>query len=60
MTKILFTDDSKIMHSPAAVGGCDLGDCYDCSAHGPMSISLQSWGIPVSAITVFLDTLQTV
>ena len=61
MTKILFTDDSKIMHHPAAVGGCDLGDCYDRNAHGPMSIGLQSWGwgVPVSAIKVLLTALQT-
>ena len=59
MTKILFTDDSRIMHHPAAVGCCDLGDCYDRTAHGPMSIGLQSWGIPISAVKVLLTALQT-
>ena len=57
MTNIYFTDDSKIMRHPAAVGSCDLGDCYDRTAHGPMSIGLQSWGVPISSIKVLLTAL---
>ena len=33
MTKWMFSDNSLILHHPAAVGGSDWGDCYNRAAH---------------------------
>jgi hypothetical protein len=59
LTKQFFCDSSCVLHHPAGLGQCNFGDCYDWAAHPPMSIALQSWGIPKSAIWVLLSTMQT-
>ena len=59
LTKQFFCDSSWSLHHPAGLGECDFGDRYDRAAHPPMSIALQSWGIPKSAIQVLLRTMQT-
>ena len=50
MCKTYFSDISKVMHHPASLGGCDLGDCYDRTAHPPTSLGLQAWGVPLNAV----------
>jgi hypothetical protein len=59
LTKQFFCNSLRCLHHPAGLGECDFGDCYDCAAHAPMSIALQSWGIPTSAICVRLSTMLT-
>ena len=59
LCKIFSADVSKVLHHPAAIGGCDLGDCYDRGAHPPTSIGLRAWGIPKPAIAVMLTAFQT-
>ena len=59
MVKRWFADISKILHWPAALGGCDFSDCYDRAAHGPASIGLQAWGIPPAAVAILLRAMQT-
>jgi hypothetical protein len=59
MTKIMFCDESRTHHHPTCIGGNDFADCYDCIAHPPASIALQSFGIPCPAIHVLLIAMQT-
>ncbi len=59
-SKTFFDGVSKVFHHPAVIGGCDLGDCYDCGAHPPTSIGLQAWGILPAAIKVLLTAFQTI
>jgi hypothetical protein len=59
LTKQFFCDSSRILHHLAGLGECNFGDCYDCAAHTPTSIALQSWSIPKSAIRVLLSSRQT-
>ncbi len=54
-----FCNSSRVLHSPAGLGECNFGDCYDRAVHPPMSIALQSWGIPKSAIQLLLTMMQT-
>ena len=35
LCKTFTADVSKVLHHPAAIGGYDLGDCYDQGAHPP-------------------------
>ena len=59
LTKQFFCDSSRCLHHAASIGGCDLGDCYDRTAHIPTSLALQSFGIPSSAIRVLLLSMRT-
>ena len=59
MCKRFFSDTSRIMHHPAAIGSGDFDQCYDRTAHPPSNIALRSWGIPAAAIKVLLKALQT-
>ena len=59
MAKTFFADISKVLHWPAALGGCDFGDCYDRAAHGPASIGLQAWGITPKTVSVLLKAMMT-
>ena len=59
MTKRMFTDDSRILHHPAAVGGSDWGDCYDRAAHPAASLAFRSWGVPQAGCRVLLMALWT-
>jgi hypothetical protein len=59
LAKQFFCDSSCTLHHPAGLGECDFGDSYDCAAHTPTSIALQSWGILKSAIRVLLSSMQT-
>ena len=59
LTKQFFCGSLRVLHHPTGLGECDFGDCYDCAAHPPTSIALQSWGIPKPAIRVLLNTMQT-
>jgi len=59
LTKQFFCNSSQIWHHPVGLGECNFGDCYDRVAHPLMSIALQSWGIPKSAIWVLLTSMQT-
>ena len=45
MCKTFVADDSKTLHHPASIKGCDLDQCYDSTAHPPTSLGLQAWGI---------------
>ncbi len=58
LTKQFFCDSSWLLHHPAGLGECDFGDCYDCTAHPPTSIALQSWGIPKTVIRLLLSSMQ--
>jgi hypothetical protein len=59
LAKQFFCDSLHSLHHPAGLGDCNFGDCYDRVAHPLMSIALQSWGIPKSAIWVLLTSMQT-
>lgn len=59
MTKTFVCDGSKVLHHPMSLDEADFGDCFDRTAHGPKSIALQSWGIPVNAIRTLLTAIQT-
>jgi hypothetical protein len=59
LAKQFFCDSLRSLHHPAGMGECNFGNCYDRAAHPPMSIALQSWGIPKSAIQVLLTSMQT-
>ena len=45
MTKRMLTDDSRILHHPAAVGGSGWGNYYDRAAHPATSLAFRSWGV---------------
>ena len=45
MTKRMFTNHSRILHHPVAVGGSDWGDCYDRAAHPAAILAFRSWGV---------------
>ena len=38
MSKTFVADVFKVLHHPASLGTCDLGDCYDLSAHGTIGV----------------------
>ncbi len=59
LAKQFFCDSLHSLHHPAGLGECNFGNCYDQEAHPPMSIALQSWGNPKSAIWVLLTLMQT-
>jgi hypothetical protein len=59
LTKQFFCNSSWSLHHPAGLGECNFGDCYDRAAHPPMSIALQSWGIPKTSIWLLLSSMQT-
>ena len=60
LTKQLFCNSFWLLHHPAGLGECNFGDCYDQGAHPPMSIALQSWRIPKTAIWLLLSSMQTI
>jgi len=49
MCKPFFCDISKVIHWPIGLEGVDFNQCYDCIAHQPTSIVLQSSDIPINA-----------
>jgi hypothetical protein len=59
ITKIMYCDESRTHHHPMCIGGNDFCDCYDCIAHPPASIALQSLGVSRKAIGVLLLAMQT-
>ena len=59
MAKTYFADCSKVLHWPAALGGCDFGNCYDRAAHVPAALALRAWGIPKHACRLLFTALQT-
>ncbi len=59
LIKQFFCNSSRSLHHPASLGECNFGDCYDRAAHPPMSIALQSWGIPKTVIWLLLSSMQT-
>jgi hypothetical protein len=59
LTKQFFCNSSRVLHHPAGLGECNFRDCYDCAAHPPTSIALQSWGISKTAIRLLLLSMQT-
>ncbi len=46
LSKTFLTDISKVLHHPAALGGCDLGDCYNCGALPLTSLGIRAIGAP--------------
>ena len=60
MTKRMFTDNSRMLHHPAAVGGSDWGDCYDTAAHPAASLAFCSWGVLQAGCRVLLTALRTI
>jgi hypothetical protein len=59
MTKIFICNKSRIHHHDTCIAGNDFGGCYDRAAHPIAAISLQSFGVPQSAINVLLKTMET-
>ena len=59
MTKRMFTDNSRMLHHPAGVGGSDWGDCYDRAAHPAAALAFRSWGISQAGCRVLLMALRT-
>ena len=59
MTKRMFTDHSRILHHPAAVGGSDWGDCYNRAAHPAASLAFRSWGISKAECIVLHTAIRT-
>jgi hypothetical protein len=59
LTKQFICDSLRTLYHSAGLGECNFGDCYDCAAHPPTSIALQSWGIQKCAIKVLLSSMQT-
>ena len=59
MAKIMFVDVNRLQHRNHAVASVDLGQCYDCVAHGFCSLALQAFGVPMKAVSLMLLTLQT-
>ena len=49
---------SKIIHDPASITSEDFSDCYNRTAHPPLSIALHDFGTPRSAVKVMLKLLQ--
>ena len=56
MTNTFCADVSKVLHHPASIEGCNLGVCYDRTAHPITSLGMEAWGIPIPAIKVLLNT----
>ena len=42
MSKTFVADVSKVQHHLCSIGGCNLGNRYDCGAHPPTSIDMQA------------------
>ena len=40
MSKTFVADISKVLYYPAAIGGTDIADCYNRSAHPPTSLGM--------------------
>ena len=59
MMKRMLTDDSRILHHPAAVGGSNWGDCYARAAHPATSLAFRSWGVSQAGCRVLLMALRT-
>jgi hypothetical protein len=57
LAKQFFCDSLRSLHHPAGLGECNFSNCYDWVAHPSMSIALQSWGIPKSAIWALLTSM---
>ncbi len=57
LTKQFFCNSLHVLHHSTGLGKCNFGDCYNWAAHLPLSIALQSWGIPKSTIRVLLTTM---
>jgi hypothetical protein len=59
ITNIMYCNESQTHHHPMCIGGNNFGNCYDCIAHPPASIALQSLGVSCKAIGVLLLAMQT-
>ncbi len=46
LSKTFLTDVYKVLHHPAALGGCDLGDYYDRGALPPTGLGMWAIGAP--------------
>jgi hypothetical protein len=57
--KIIYCDELQTHHHPTCIGENDFGNCYNCIAHPPSSIALQSWGVSLKAIGILLLAMQT-
>ena len=58
LCKTFFAGVSKIMHHPASITSADFSDCYDRTAHPPLSLALQAFRTPKAAVKVMLKSLQ--
>ncbi len=46
LSKTFLTDFSKVLYHLFALGGCDLGNCYNCGALPPNGLEIRAIGIP--------------
>ena len=60
VSKVCFCNRSRILYKREALREDDFGDYYDCTAHAPASIVLQTWGTPTSACRLIFVTFQTI
>jgi hypothetical protein len=58
LNRRLFCDIARQKRHSAAIGSVDLSQCFDRLAHAIASLGAQRWGVPVSAITCLLMTIQ--
>ena len=50
MTKVYFTNVSKVVHHPVSITMNDFGYCYNRSTHTIQSVVLRANGIPKMAV----------
>ena len=58
MSKIFFSDVSKVMHHPASIESCDFSDCYDRVVHNIQAIGLRAFKMPKPSVNMFLMALE--
>ncbi len=58
LSKSFLTYVYKVLHHPATIGGCDLGDCYNCRDLPPTGLGMWAIGIPAKEIRVMFIAFQ--